>query len=100
MYTLTEIVVSSSVESMLRIVSFNFLMPPHPSLILMLFHGKDPGAKVNTNLAYSTVLHLKPVHFAGEFFTVLEHGRRANLSICRLTQETGAASSFSKVAVR
>jgi len=29
---------------------------------------------------------------------VLEHGRRANLSIARFTQTKGAASSFKKVA--
>jgi len=29
---------------------------------------------------------------------VLEHGRRANLSIARFTQTKGAASSFRKVA--
>lgn len=42
-------------------------------------------------------LHLKPVHFAGEYFTVLEHGKRVNLCVCRFTQERGAASSFYKV---
>jgi len=32
-----------------------------------------------------------------EFFTVLEHGRKANLSIARFTQEKGAKSSFERV---
>lgn len=40
---------------------------------------------------------MKPVDFAGEFFTVLEHGRRGNLCVVRMTQERGAASSFFKV---
>lgn len=48
-------------------------------------------------MPFSLVLSLRPVHFAGEFFTVLEHGHRANLSICRFTQEKGAASSFLRV---
>ena len=43
------------------------------------------------------VLRIKPVSFACEFFTVLDHGRRARLCIGRFTQEKGAASSFYKV---
>ena len=42
-------------------------------------------------------LHLKPVHFHAHLFTVLEHGRKCNLSVIRFTQERGAASSFYKV---
>ena len=42
-------------------------------------------------------LHLKPVHFHAHLFTVLEHGRKGNLSVARFTQEKGAASSFYKV---
>jgi hypothetical protein len=41
--------------------------------------------------------HLKPVWFHAHVFTVLEHGRKCNLSIVRFTQEKGAASSFLKV---
>lgn len=44
-----------------------------------------------------TVLRLKPVDFSAEFYTVLEHGRHANLSLVRFRQERGAASSFGKV---
>jgi len=33
-----------------------------------------------------------------ELFVVLEHGRRAQLTIARLTQTRGAASSFRKIA--
>jgi serine/threonine-protein kinase HSL1 (negative regulator of Swe1 kinase) len=40
---------------------------------------------------------LKPVHFHAHLFTVLEHGRKGNLSIARFTQAKGAASSFYKV---
>jgi hypothetical protein len=43
------------------------------------------------------VINLRPVEFSVEFFTVLEHGRRANLSVVRFRQERGAASSFHKV---
>lgn len=42
-------------------------------------------------------LNLRPVEFSAEFFTVLEHGRHANLSLVRFRQERGAASSFHKV---
>lgn len=44
-----------------------------------------------------TVLRLRPVEFSAEFYTVLEHGRQANLSVVRFKQERGAASSFNKV---
>jgi len=40
---------------------------------------------------------LKEVAFAAEIMTVIEHGRRSQLSIARFTQERGAASSFHKV---
>lgn len=43
------------------------------------------------------VLHLREVEFTAEFFTVLEHGRQANLSLVRFKQERGAASSFNRV---
>ncbi|KAJ6151293.1 hypothetical protein N7470_007887 [Penicillium chermesinum] len=43
------------------------------------------------------VLRLREVEFTAEFYTVLEHGRQANLSLVRFKQERGAASSFNKV---
>ncbi|KAI9044923.1 serine/threonine-protein kinase [Aspergillus affinis] len=43
------------------------------------------------------LLRLRPVKFSAEFYTVLEHGRQANLSLVRFRQERGAASSFQKV---
>lgn len=43
------------------------------------------------------MINLRPVEFSVEFFTVLEHGRHANLSVVRFRQERGAASSFHKV---
>ncbi|PSN69091.1 Pkinase-domain-containing protein [Corynespora cassiicola Philippines] len=42
-------------------------------------------------------LKIKPVSLVIELFVVLEHGRRANLSVARFTQTRGAASSFRKV---
>ncbi|KAJ5298200.1 uncharacterized protein N7443_006320 [Penicillium atrosanguineum] len=42
-------------------------------------------------------LRLREVEFTAEFYTVLEHGRQANLSLVRFKQERGAASSFNKV---
>jgi hypothetical protein len=43
------------------------------------------------------VLRLREVEFTAEFYTVLEHGRQANLSLVKFKQERGAASSFNKV---
>jgi hypothetical protein len=45
----------------------------------------------------STDLNLKEVSFAVELLTVIEHGKRAQLSIAHFTQEKGAASSFHRV---
>lgn len=42
-------------------------------------------------------LHLRPVEFSAESYTVLEHGHHANLSVVRFRQHHGAASSFHKV---
>ncbi|KAH2538453.1 hypothetical protein KXW97_005606 [Aspergillus fumigatus] len=42
-------------------------------------------------------LRLRAVDFSAEFYTVLEHGRQASLSLVRFRQERGAASSFHKV---
>lgn len=42
-------------------------------------------------------LKIKEVSFALEIMTVIEHGKRNQLSIIRFTQEKGAASSFHKV---
>lgn len=54
--------------------------------------------KYAANHTYSNaVLHLREVEFTAEFYTVLEHGRQANLSLVRFKQERGAASSFTKV---
>ncbi|KAL2429846.1 Serine/threonine-protein kinase HSL1 [Exophiala dermatitidis] len=45
----------------------------------------------------SNYLSLKPVHFHAYLYSVLEHGRKAHLSVMKFTQEKGAASSFYKV---
>ncbi|KUJ23507.1 Pkinase-domain-containing protein [Mollisia scopiformis] len=42
-------------------------------------------------------LDIKEVSIAAEVMTVIEHGKRSQLSIVRFTQEQGAASSFNKV---
>lgn len=44
-----------------------------------------------------SALNIKPVSLAVELFTVLHHGRKANLSLGRFTQEHGAKSSFGRV---
>ncbi|MCJ1288078.1 hypothetical protein MMC26_007431 [Xylographa opegraphella] len=45
------------------------------------------------------VLDIKPVALALELFPIFVRGRRANLSVGRFTQETGAKSSFERVIV-
>lgn len=54
-----------------------------------------PFRRLNAN--DELVLRLREVEFVAEFYTVLEHGRQANLSLVRFKQERGAASSFNKV---
>lgn len=44
-----------------------------------------------------TDLHIKPVNFHAFLYCVLEHGRKADLSVMKFTQEKGAASSFYRV---
>ncbi|KAI1622454.1 serine/threonine protein kinase [Exophiala viscosa] len=55
------------------------------------------GDVVRARVDASNYLQLKPVHFHAYLYSVLEHGRKANLSIMKFTQEKGAASSFYKV---
>lgn len=53
--------------------------------------------RAKANIFKKKVLRLRSVEFTAEFFNVLEHGRQANLSLVRLKEEGGAASSFNKV---
>lgn len=48
-------------------------------------------------LTKCTDLSLKPVYFHAYLYSVLEHGRKANLSVIKFTQERGAASTFTKI---
>jgi len=48
-------------------------------------------------LTKPTDLSLKPVYFHAYVYSVLEHGRKANLSVIKFTQERGAASTFTKI---
>lgn len=52
---------------------------------------------IHGRVGENNFLRLRPVNFSAEFYTVLEHGRQANLSLVRFQQERGAASSFGKV---
>ncbi|KAJ5229111.1 hypothetical protein N7489_009819 [Penicillium chrysogenum] len=52
---------------------------------------------VHGRVSEANFLHLREVEFTAEFYTVLEHGHQANLSLVRFKQERGAASSFNKV---
>ncbi|KFY08292.1 hypothetical protein V492_06361 [Pseudogymnoascus sp. VKM F-4246] len=66
------------------------------------FGIKDVVVNKPDNLVFGKVaptnyLELKQVAFACEFLTVIEHGKRNHLSICKFTQETGAASSLYRV---
>ncbi|KAI9817521.1 MAG: hypothetical protein M1827_001131 [Pycnora praestabilis] len=63
---------------------------------------RDVSVDKDRNVVFGRVdqmnfLRIKEVAFTGEIITVLEHGRRAQLSIARFTQQRGAASSFHKV---
>ncbi|KAI9767301.1 MAG: hypothetical protein M1835_007050 [Candelina submexicana] len=63
---------------------------------------KDVSVDKDKNIVFGRVdqmnfLRIKEVAFIGEIMTVLEHGKRAQLSIARFTQQKGAASSFHKV---
>ena len=42
-------------------------------------------------------LHIRPVQFFANVYTVLERGKPASLSVVKFTQEKGAASSFQRV---
>jgi serine/threonine-protein kinase HSL1, negative regulator of Swe1 kinase len=50
-----------------------------------------------TLLTSYTDLHIKPVNFHAFLYCVLEHGRKADLSVMKFIQEKGAASSFYRV---
>jgi serine/threonine-protein kinase HSL1, negative regulator of Swe1 kinase len=52
---------------------------------------------VQARIAKVNHLNIKPVSFVVELFVVLEHGKRAQLSVARFTQVKGAKSSFEKV---
>ncbi|KAK4162055.1 hypothetical protein QBC43DRAFT_90835 [Cladorrhinum sp. PSN259] len=63
---------------------------------------KDIEVDKERNIIFARVaaknhLNLKEVSFAVELMTVIEHGKRNQLSIARFTQEKGAASSFHRV---
>lgn len=63
---------------------------------------EDVSTDKTNNIIYGRVgennfLRLRPVEFSAELYTVLEHGRQANLSLIRFRQDRGAASSFGKV---
>ncbi|KAJ5166152.1 uncharacterized protein N7482_004933 [Penicillium canariense] len=52
---------------------------------------------VHGQVSEANFLRLREVEFTAEFYTVLEHGRQANISLVQFKQERGAASSFNKV---
>ena len=55
------------------------------------------GFRVFARVSKNNSLKIKEVDIAAEFFTVLEGGRRAGLSVARISQEKGAKSSFETV---
>lgn len=55
------------------------------------------NSTIHGRVGENNFLRLRPVEFSAEFYTVLEHGRQANLSLIRFRQDRGAASSFGKV---
>ncbi|CZS98706.1 hypothetical protein WAI453_001889 [Rhynchosporium graminicola] len=52
---------------------------------------------VFANVGAENFLDMKEVSFAVEIMTVIEHGTKNRLSIARLTQEKGAASTFHRL---
>ncbi|KAL4772634.1 hypothetical protein BDW60DRAFT_222249 [Aspergillus nidulans var. acristatus] len=60
-------------------------------------HLDKPNSIIYGRVGESNFLHLRPVEFSADFYTVIEDGRQANLSVVRFRQERGAASSFNKV---
>ncbi|OQE42354.1 hypothetical protein PENCOP_c004G07856 [Penicillium coprophilum] len=52
---------------------------------------------VHGRVSEANFLYLREVEFTAEFYTVLEYGQPANLSLVRFKQERGAVSSFNKV---
>ncbi|KAK2836083.1 hypothetical protein FQN49_006702 [Arthroderma sp. PD_2] len=60
-------------------------------------HLDKQNDKICGSVGELNFLRLRPVQFSAEFFSVLEHGRHANLSLIRLRQNQGASSSFYKV---
>ncbi|OOQ82881.1 putative serine/threonine protein kinase (Kcc4) [Penicillium brasilianum] len=60
-------------------------------------HMDKSNSVVHGRVSEVNFLRLREVEFVAEFYTVLEHGRQANLSLVRFKQERGAASSFNKV---
>ncbi|RMZ91980.1 hypothetical protein DV736_g799, partial [Chaetothyriales sp. CBS 134916] len=63
----------------------------------VVFERRAGGDVVRGRVDACNYLHIKPVNFHAHLYTVLEHGRKANLSIMKFTQEKGAASSFHRV---
>ncbi|KEF61281.1 CAMK/CAMKL/GIN4 protein kinase [Exophiala aquamarina CBS 119918] len=60
--------------------------------------GRRPGGDViRGRVDTENYLSLKPVYFHAYVYSVLEHGRKANLSVIKFTQERGAASTFTKI---
>ncbi|RDW72629.1 serine/threonine-protein kinase [Aspergillus mulundensis] len=60
-------------------------------------HLDKANSVVYGRVGASNFLRLRPVEFSADFYTVIEDGRQANLSLVRFRQEHGAASSFNKV---
>ncbi|KAF4153305.1 hypothetical protein CNMCM6069_001003 [Aspergillus lentulus] len=60
-------------------------------------HLDKANGVIRAKVGEVNCLRLRAVDFSAEFYTVLEHGRQANLSLVRFRQERGAASSFHKV---
>ncbi|KAF2753471.1 Pkinase-domain-containing protein [Pseudovirgaria hyperparasitica] len=52
---------------------------------------------VSASVGKDNHLSIRPVTFMIELYTILEHGRRAQLCVARFTQTKGAASSFKKI---
>ncbi|KAE8404675.1 hypothetical protein BDV37DRAFT_293732 [Aspergillus pseudonomiae] len=63
----------------------------------MSVHYDKADGIIHGKVTRSNFRRIRPVAFSAEFYTVLEDGRRGNLSLVRFKQERGAVSSFNQV---
>ena len=87
-------------EVITHLTPFHPLHPPPPRTSLFPLSppvGRKRKSQTNSDFFPTEGVHIIPVSLAVEVFTILHHGRKANLALARFTQERGAKSSFGRV---